>query len=352
MEYYRFHLQKYRHGSKISCPRCGKRYCFVRYIDEEGEYDFPLDVGKCDHEQSCGYHYTPRDYFHDNPGCFKNHNGAVITTSSRNNDYENRVRKAREAFITSRIAETSYIPDEIFKRSCASYDLNPLYKYLSMKLGVQEVLRLFDLYHIGTSRKWGGSTVYWQVDICGKVRTGKIMSYDPQTGHRIKEPRAYVSWAHAELKIPDFNLRQCLFGEHLLNVYPSYPIILVESEKTVIIMSHFIQDCIWLATGGKNGCFNSEAMKVLQGRDVTLMPDLGATELWKEKASMLSGICLRVHVSDMLEKIATEADRSSGLDIADYILMTPSSSEILEHMISKNPYIKDLIAKLKLKIVV
>ena len=36
-----------------------------------------------------------------------------------------------------------------------------------------------------------------------------------------------------------------------------------EDKKTAIIMSHFIPDYIWLATGGKNGCFNSEAMQAL-----------------------------------------------------------------------------------------
>lgn len=76
---------------------------------------------------------------------------------------------------------------------------------------------------------------------------------------------------------------------------------LVESEKTAVVMSHFIPDYIWLATGGKNGCFNSEVMQVLKGREVTLIPDLGVTEQWKEKSALLSGICKRVVVSNVLE---------------------------------------------------
>ncbi len=46
---------------------CGKSRCFVRYIDEQGSISFPGNVGKCDHENSCGYHYTPKEYFKDNP---------------------------------------------------------------------------------------------------------------------------------------------------------------------------------------------------------------------------------------------------------------------------------------------
>ena len=64
---YRFSLQKYKRGSKLSCPNCGKKQCFVKYIDSQGKITFPDYVGRCDHEQSCQYHYTPSDYFHDNP---------------------------------------------------------------------------------------------------------------------------------------------------------------------------------------------------------------------------------------------------------------------------------------------
>ena len=49
MNGYRFHLQKYRLGSKTVCPECGRKACFTRYIDEAGEISFPGNVGKCDH---------------------------------------------------------------------------------------------------------------------------------------------------------------------------------------------------------------------------------------------------------------------------------------------------------------
>lgn len=67
MSEYRFHLEKYHVGSKLSCPVCKMPRCFVRYVDDEGIVDFPNTVGRCDHENSCGYQYTPKDYFHDNP---------------------------------------------------------------------------------------------------------------------------------------------------------------------------------------------------------------------------------------------------------------------------------------------
>ena len=42
---YRFHLQKYKPGTKTTCPSCGKGRCFVRYIDELGSIIFPNNVG-------------------------------------------------------------------------------------------------------------------------------------------------------------------------------------------------------------------------------------------------------------------------------------------------------------------
>ena len=67
MSDYRFHLEKYRPNSKLTCPQCKKLRCLVHYVDDQGIVKFPNYIGRCDHENSCGYHYTPKDYFHDNP---------------------------------------------------------------------------------------------------------------------------------------------------------------------------------------------------------------------------------------------------------------------------------------------
>ncbi len=75
-------------------------------------------------------------------------------------------------------------------------------------------------------------------------------------------------------------MKQCLFGEHLLadSSSSAKTVAIVESEKTALVATLFIPDFIWLATGGMHECFNSEAMQVLQGREVILFPDIKATE--------------------------------------------------------------------------
>lgn len=335
MSNYRFHLQKYQRGSKTACPKCERKVCFTRYVDEQQEVTFPEYVGKCDHENSCGYHYTPKDFFNENPDVKKK---AYSLNSN-------------PVIIAPKVVPTSYIDEEIMKKTLTAYHLNPLYKYLCRVFGQKATVELMTRYNVGTSQKWGGSTIFWQVDIDGKIRTGKVMCYDSKTGHRIKEPMARVSWAHAELELPDFNLKQCFFGEHLLSTLPNHPVCIVESEKSAIIASLFISGCVWIASGGKHGCWNSKSIEALRGRDVTLIPDLGATSFWKEKQSLLKPICHSVHLFYQLELEATEEQKREGLDVADFLLMQPTVQMILQMMIEKNPELQRLIDDLDLELV-
>src|SRR5574344_321669 len=340
MSEYRFHLQKYQRGSKITCPHCERKYCFTRYVDDECKIDFPITVGKCDHENSCGYHYTPKDYFLEHP-------------QDDNSDRYNKVNPMAYKS-SSKIAipmQTSLIDKNIMEKSMDRYEINPLYIFLVSVMGNEVAKRMCRLYNVGTSHKWNGSTVYWQVDSSGDVRTGKIMLYDSKTGHRIKEPRGYVSWAHSELKIADYQLKQCSFGEHLLTQNPYSVIMIVESEKTAIIGKYFMPNYVWLATGGKNGCFNKDAIQVLKNRNVVLMPDLGATDKWRQYMTMLQGVCRSVSISTLLEDMASDEQREKGLDIADFLLMKDTQQMVLQKMIARNPSLQKLIDAFGLEIV-
>lgn len=339
---YRFHLQKYKPGSKISCPSCGKARCFTRYIDDEEEISFPDSVGICDHINICGYHYSPKEYFHDNPDVLQ-------TGAERPPVLKRRVMAPKPIQDNSFLP--SYIPKDDMMKNLTHYEMNPLFLYLSEIWGEAKTVQLMSRYNVGTSKKWGGSAVFWQVDVKGRIRTGKIMLYDPKTGHRVKEPHSHVCWVHSELKLPDFHLRQCLFGEHLLMKNPTMPVAIVESEKTALIGTVFVPDILWLATGGMNGCFNADTMSVLKDRNVTLFPDLGAFEIWSQKASILSGICQRVAVSDVLEKNATDEQRSRGLDLADFFLAEPTKRQILQSMIQRFPVLQQLIDNLELELI-
>ena len=245
----------------------------------------------------------------------------------------------------------SYIDKGIVGHTLSNYNINPMFKYLSGLFGNEETIRIFDIYKVGTAKKWGGSTVYWQIDYNGNVRTGKIMLYDSETSHRIKEPRSYVTWVHTDLHYEEYNLKQCFFGEHLLSAYPNKSVAIVESEKSALIATHFMPDFVWLATGGMHGCFKEDSVIVLKNRSVILCPDLGATEIWKGKIKLLSSICSRVVISEKLEQCATDEQKKSGLDIADFLLMNNTPMMVLQKMIKRNPNLQKLIDCLGLELV-
>ena len=152
---YRYALETYDPKvRKHICPACRKRP-FVRYVDlESGEY-VSTDVGRCDREEKCGYHKKPRDYFEE----------------------------------------------------------NNLISFIKSRWGKDAVQKITISYQIGTCRFWPGATIFWQQDSDGRFRTGKIMLYNRENGHRIKDPISRIMWVHKLPIFSDFNLKQCLFGE-------------------------------------------------------------------------------------------------------------------------------------------
>ncbi|WP_289873713.1 DUF6371 domain-containing protein, partial [uncultured Duncaniella sp.] len=192
---------------------------------------------------------------------------------------------------------------------------------------------------------------FWQTDVNGDTRTGKVMLYNADNGKRIKEPFNHVTWVHSLLKMPDFNLCQCFFGEHLLPMNRGKPVAIVESEKTALVAAYYLPEYVWMATGGKNGCFNADALLVLRGCQVILYPDIGATNQWRQKLSLLRSLGIEASIFNFLEDVATDDERTAGLDIADYLLQIEPDQAILQSMIRRNPILQKLIDDLQLTLV-
>jgi hypothetical protein len=258
-------------------------------------------VGRCNREINCGYHYTPKQYFTDHkitreniPYPKFNHPTASVPDKSE-----------------------SYIPFRIFKSSLQKHEDNHFIQYLVSFFGAEITSELVGKYFIGTSKHWGGSTVFWQIDDTGKIRSGKVMLYNATTGKRVKEPFSHITWVHKLLKQEEFVLRQCFYGEHLLKD-KTIPVAIVESEKTAIIASIYLKQFTWLAVGSLNN-LSREICEVLHGRFVVLFPDLKGFEKWSDKAKQFSAIATFT-VSDLLERKATEEEKKKGLDLADYLI--------------------------------
>lgn len=327
MKGYTYQLQTYNgNGTRYHCPHC-KQKTFVRYIDTQTGAHLNPQVGRCNREAKCGHHYTPKQYFEDNSYQQPSNTHHVMPNIVRhlpiqrttvNHEISHPIRNdERYRPEEEGGAVPSAIPLDIFKASLKGYDENHFIRYLHSLFTADIVERLVGDYFIGTSKHWKGATVFWQIDCEGKIRTGKVMLYNYDTGKRVKQPYSHISWAHSLLKQPDFRLKQCLFGEHLL-ISSIKPVAIVESEKTAIIASVYLPQFVWLAVGSLSN-LTAEKCGVLEGHDVFLFPDLNGYSKWSQKTKELANIA-SFTIVDLLEQGATPAERAEGLDLADYLV--------------------------------
>jgi hypothetical protein len=318
MYYPQPYLQPYKgKATRHACPSCETKQSFTLYLNGETHESINSKVGKCNRESKCGYHYTPKQYFIDNPMDDHRRDEACLVSKPK--------------FIEPPHPIGS-IPLRFVEKS-SSYKSN-FVRFLFDYFSDEQIRNATENYALGATNS--KEVIFWQIDITGKVRTGKIMQYNSETGNRIKHQSGAINWVHNKLKktgtLPkDFNLHQCFFGEHLLTIYPDKPVVIVESEKSAVIASMIMPELIWLGAGNLNG-LSIEKCQVLKGRDVILYPDLGAYEKWSIKAIEIQKLCnCKMSVSMLLEDEATSTDQAKGLDIADFILAelkSPLSSRI------------------------
>lgn len=274
---YKYHLDT--SSKKFICPKCGKKR-FVRLMDDNNTY-IGDDYGRCDRETSCGY--------------FKYPNGVNIISNNYNN---NPIKKETPIRFDSRVLSSQF----------ARVDDN-LFSFFAELTSPVKAINQWVLYNIGCYNDY---VIFWQIDINGEIRGGKMIRYD-KGGHRIKDDKP-ATWTHYQRVFNQYKtgikLDQCLFGEHLLAKYPDAPVVLVESEKTALIMSAISHSGhIWLASGGSQMLKNSERTKCLEGREVLIIPDQGQYWNWKMVSQRL-----KCDISSACESFP------SGNDILDWVI--------------------------------
>lgn len=313
---YKYSLEK--SSKKHICPSCNKKK-YVRFINNETNEYLDYNYGRCDRETSCGYFKKPAKNLVSSVSVFQ-----------------------------KPISRTpSFINSTIVYKSLQQYHHNNLYLYLIKYFDKNEILKSFTKYKVGTSKKWIGSTVFWQMDDKAKFRTGKIMLYNKMDGKRVKKPYNHISWVHRALNITDFNLKQCLFGLHLVNKTTKV-IGIVESEKTALTMDLFLPTCTWLATGSKQN-LKEEFLNPIKKYSIILYPDKSEFKDWNYKCEELLKKGFKIRCSDLVEKSALKV----GSDLADIyfdlenknlenIPLTETETKV-QKLNSVNPNIKNLI---------
>lgn len=321
---YRYILEPYKGiKTRYTCPACNRKHKFTRYIDTETGNHLPDQYGRCDREESCGYHLNPyKDGYHK--GNLSDNHKPIWKPKS----LEKAKEKPREAVT---------IPYEIFKQSLKGYESNSFVQYLNGLLGEAITKEMINRFQIGTSKFWEGATVFWLINTQMQIVGGQVILYN-ESGktHREDKPdgsvKRFNSWVHVALKshyqsqdktLPEWLKTYseespkfpCLFGLHQLKTeLKTKPIAIVEAAKTAIIASAYFPDYIWMAIGSLS-YLNRERLTGLEGRKITLFPDKGGFEKWKDKTKELTDFA-RFTISDLLEK----AEAKDGSDLADYLV--------------------------------
>lgn len=352
---FRYTLDK--SSKKFTCPDCHKK-TFVKYFDIETNNYLPDNFGRCDRVENCAYHKAPptgiKAYL-INYTAVKN-----ISEKAFEIRFNSSVFVVPKSTILEQLESSFYIAEWLLKKNnipylgCESKIFNPeniefvntsiavpdppevppsfhslelveksflaqsknnFIDFLKSIFTENEVRTAIKNYLIGTSKHYKGAVVFWQIDQFEIIRAGKIMQYNPITGKRSKNSNgnALMNWTHSVLKIKDFNLKQCLFGLHLINKNQNKTIAIVESEKTAVEMSIFIPDYIWLATGSEGG-FKLDYLKPIIEFEIIAFPDKGpAFEKWNKVANELNKQGFKIAVSELIEN----TNFPIGTDLAD-----------------------------------
>ena len=358
MENFKYTLDKT--SKKHICVNCNKR-SFVLYVDTETGNYLTDDFGRCDRSTNCGYHKAPpkgkkafnipflllksiSDKAHkltDELGFISIVPNSQILEQTKNDcwitewflkssiinylNFESKYFNTDEVGFINTIRNKEPPPEVVpsfhslellDKMYYQNSQLDNLTEFLKIHFSKDEVFTAMQNYFItGTNHFWNDATVFWQINDKEQIQGAKVMLYDKITGKRIKKPYNHINWLHKAIKEPDFNLCQCLFGLHLINEDYQKTIAIVESEKTAILMSIFLPDFIWLATGSK-GNLKFELLKPIKKRNIVLFPDKGEYFNWLNKATEINALGFKIAVSELIE----QTDFENGFDLADYYL--------------------------------
>lgn len=294
MNQFKYTLDK--SSKKFICPNCNKK-TFVKYVDTvTGNYQSEV-VGRCDRETNCGYQRTPKG----------------------------ELNKMVD-FVAIPKPETSFHDYNLVSQSRRNFKQNNFVQFLKTLFTESEVNKAIERYLLGTSKQCYGATIFWQIDNNEKVRHGKIMLYNSETGKRVKDQngKGIITSVRSVLKLKDFNLNQCLFGLHLINETNQNIIALVESEKTAIIMSVFKPQYTWLATGSKSG-LKYDFLVAIKNYKIIAFPDKSEFSDWSKKAIELNNFGFDITVNNWLEQ---QNNYEAGIDLADVFIHELKKVEI------------------------
>ena len=221
------------------------------------------------------------------------------------------------------------------KTEITSFD-NAFFKYLCNFIWFNQdrLEAMMKRYPIGATNQ--GEPIFWHINTEHKITNGHIITMDSETGKVYDD-----SWYYQDER------PTCLFGEHLLDAFPSQTVALVKDEMTAAIMSGFPTPYIWLATG--KGKATPTNLLPLLGKSVVVFPDKGEYGKWQETLQSVPD--LHFHISDVMEKSQSGCYTIAQLVLSQQALRPTEAEAALMRMEDANPNIALLVKALDLELV-
>ena len=173
-------------------------------------------------------------------------------------------------------------------------------------------------YPIGATEQ--GEPIFWHINSEHKITNGRIITMDRETG-KVYDVSSYYQDGRPT----------CLFGEHLLNSFPTQTVALVTDEMTAAIMSSFPTPYVWLATG-KEKATPTDLLPLVQ-ETLQAVPNL------------------QFYISDVMEKVQGDCHTIAQMVLSQQPLRPTEAEAALMRMEDANPNIALLVKALGLEVV-
>jgi hypothetical protein len=312
-----------RTSKKRSCPSC-KQKTYKCYIDTENQVNFDYDIGRCDRENTCKYHKTPKTFFEENPD--KKPNGTKTQPNPKPHallrPFGLPTQDTSPIQMNRQNPTFGYQPDlfakeQAFPAPIGQFNQSTKEEHLAHNALVIALMDIFEhqavwdtikLYKGGTAKM--GAFAYWYVNHNDVVLNCKVIHYNGLKRNKALEPL----WKYTAA----YGYGRCLYGIHLVPQQPNALVYIHESEKSALVC----QIAQWphagivhIAKGGAS-MLNYERALPLRNRNVVLVLD--CDDAGRKRAEHDFKILNAARANVQILDIAP--NRSDGYDAADMIL--------------------------------
>lgn len=218
-----------------------------------------------------------------------------------------------KAFIPEKTIEQNFTFEDYIQNTQVKNQFSIYLKAFHKQILSKELrTNLYDIRGV-KSGYFAEATLFPYINFHNEFLTAKIVKYNSNTGKRLKENYSN-SWFHSEKSIKkSLGIKgkisksvNCFFGEHLIP-FNDKPVVIVEAEKTAILLSLVYPNIVFIASGGLAKLKGLD-WSFLANREVFMFPDNNASE-WFEIANNRGW-----WVSHIIED-----NGKKGEDVADYL---------------------------------